>query len=207
MSTKERDPQNTQLKSQINDLLEVINLGKEQGYLTYSQINDLLPEFVDTEHFDVIISMLEKQIGIKVFEKPPTEEQLLLLNTIEEAPDDVEEAASVLASVDKETGRTTDPVRMYMREMGTVELLTREGEIRIARRIEEGIRHILSTISRYPQIVQFITKQFDQMEPNEARINDIISGFTDEDEVVTAPPRPPPSPPSSPCPCPFPCHR
>ncbi|MDP1614233.1 MAG: RNA polymerase sigma factor region1.1 domain-containing protein, partial [Methylococcales bacterium] len=114
-------------EQQSSQITKVISLGKEQGYLTYSQINDLLPNIVDTEHFDVIISMLEG-MNIKVFEQPPGDDELALLLNTEEVPD-IEEAAMVLASVDKETGRTTDPVRMYMREMGTVELLTREGEI------------------------------------------------------------------------------
>ena len=131
-------------EQQSSQITKVISLGKEQCYLTYSQINDLLPNIVDTEHFDVIISMLEG-MNIKVFEQPPGDDELALLLNTEEVPD-IEEAAMVLASVDKETGRTTDPVRMYMREMGTVELLTREGEIRIAKRIEEGIYQVLKII-------------------------------------------------------------
>ncbi len=119
------------MNSKRSQITKVISLGKEQNYLTYAQINDLLPNIVDTEHFDVIITMLEG-MNIKVFELPPSYDELLLLGNTEEAPDDVEEAADVVLSVDKESGRTTDPVRMYMREMGTVELLTREGEIRIA---------------------------------------------------------------------------
>ncbi len=132
-------------EQQRSQITKVISLGKEQNYLTYAQINDLLPNIVDTEHFDVIISMLEG-MNIKVFELPPSDDELALLGNTEEIPEDVEEAAAVLASVDKETGRTTDPVRMYMREMGTVELLTREGEIRIAKRIEEGIYQVLESL-------------------------------------------------------------
>ena len=137
-------------EQQRSQITKVISLGKEQNYLTYAQINDLLGNIVDTEHFDVIISILES-MSIKVYEFPPSEDELAMLGTTEEIPEDLEEAAAVLASVDKETGRTTDPVRMYMREMGTVELLTREGEIRIAKRIEEGIVQVLPPFSNYPK--------------------------------------------------------
>jgi len=167
-----------QHRSQIT---KVISLGKEQNYLTYAQINDLLPNIVDTEHFDVIISMLEG-MNIKVFEQPPSDDELALLGNTEEAPEDVEEAAAVLASVDKETGRTTDPVRMYMREMGTVELLTREGEIRIAKRIEEGIYQVLKSLAHYPETVKLLLDDYDRVLAEEMRLSEIISGFSDTDE-------------------------
>ncbi|CZG12642.1 RNA polymerase sigma factor RpoD [Legionella pneumophila] len=167
---------------QSSQITKVISLGKEQGYLTYSQINDLLPNIVDTEHFDVIISMLEG-MNIKVFELPPSEDELALLLNTEEVPD-IEEAAMVLASVDKETGRTTDPVRMYMREMGTVELLTREGEIRIAKRIEEGIYQVLKSLAHYPETVQLVLEDYDRFLAEEIRLNEIISGFADVDEKI-----------------------
>lgn len=167
---------------QSSQITKVISLGKEQGYLTYSQINDLLPNIVDTEHFDVIISMLEG-MNIKVFELPPSEDELALLLNTEEVPD-IEEAAMVLASVDKETGRTTDPVRMYMREMGTVELLTREGEIRIAKRIEEGIYQVLKSLAHYPETVQLVLEDYDRFTAEEIRLNEIISGFADVDEEI-----------------------
>ncbi|MFO2991052.1 RNA polymerase sigma factor RpoD [Legionella pneumophila serogroup 6] len=167
---------------QSSQITKVISLGKEQGYLTYSQINDLLPNIVDTEHFDVIISMLEG-MNIKVFELPPSEDELALLLNTEEVPD-IEEAAMVLASVDKETGRTTDPVRMYMREMGTVELLTREGEIRIAKRIEEGIYQVLKSLAHYPETVQLVLEDYDRFLAEEIRLNEIISGFADVDEEI-----------------------
>ncbi|HAT8317546.1 TPA: RNA polymerase sigma factor RpoD [Legionella pneumophila] len=167
---------------QSSQITKVISLGKEQGYLTYSQINDLLPNIVDTEHFDVIISMLEG-MNIKVFELPPSEDELALLLNTEEVPD-IEEAAMVLASVDKETGRTTDPVRMYMREMGTVELLTREGEIRIAKRIEEGIYQVLKSLAHYPETVQLVLEDYDRFLVEEIRLNEIISGFADVDEEI-----------------------
>ncbi|MFZ4076688.1 MAG: RNA polymerase sigma factor RpoD [Legionellaceae bacterium] len=171
------DPQEQQ-RSQIT---KVISLGKDQNYLTYAQINDLLPNIVDTEHFDVIISMLES-MNIKVFELPPSYDELSLLGTTEEAPEDIEEAAAVLASVDKETGRTTDPVRMYMREMGTVELLTREGEIRIAKRIEEGIYQVLKSLAGYPETIEIVLNDYARIALEEIRLNEIISGFADVEE-------------------------
>ena len=168
-------------EQQRSQITKVISLGKDQNYLTYSQINDLLPNIVDTEHFDVIISMLEG-MNIKVFEQPPSDDELALLGNTEEAPEDVEEAAAVLASVDKETGRTTDPVRMYMREMGTVELLTREGEIRIAKRIEEGIYQVLKSLANYPETVYLVLEDYARVLAEEMRLNEIISGFSDSDE-------------------------
>ena len=168
-------------EQQRSQITKVINLGKDQSYLTYAQINDLLPNIVDTEHFDVIISMLEG-MNIKVFEQPPGDDELALLGTTEEAPEDVEEAAAVLASVDKETGRTTDPVRMYMREMGTVELLTREGEIRIAKRIEEGIYQVLKSLAHYTETVQLVLEDYERVLNEEMRLSEIISGFSDVDE-------------------------
>lgn len=174
MSVADQDQQRSQIT-------KVISLGKEQNYLTYAQINDLLPNIVDTEHFDVIIGMLEN-MNIKVFELPPSEDELALLGTTEDTPDDVEEAASVLASVDKETGRTTDPVRMYMREMGTVELLTREGEIKIAKRIEEGIHQVLNSLAQYPETIAIILNQYDKVLNEEMRLNDLISGFSEDEQ-------------------------
>lgn len=168
-------------EQQRSQITKVISLGKDQNYLTYAQINDLLPNIVDTEHFDVIISMLEG-MNIKVFEQPPGDDELALLGNTEEAPEDVEEAAAVLASVDKETGRTTDPVRMYMREMGTVELLTREGEIRIAKRIEEGILQVLKSLANYPETVQLVLDDYARVLIEEMRLNEIISGFSDSEE-------------------------
>ena len=168
-----------QHRSQIT---KVISLGKDQNYLTYAQINDLLPNIVDTEHFDVIISMLEG-MNIKVFERPPDDDELALLGNTEEAPEDIEEAASVVASLDKETGRTTDPVRMYMREMGTVELLTREGEIRIAKRIEEGIYQVLTSLAHYPETVQLLLSDYDLVLADEMRLNEVISGFSDDESA------------------------
>ena len=167
-------------EQQRSQITKVISLGKDQNYLTYAQINDLLPNIVDTEHFDVIISMLEG-MNITVFEQPPSDDELALLGNTEEAPEDVEEAAAILASVDKETGRTTDPVRMYMREMGTVELLTREGEIRIAKKIEEGIYQVLHALAHYPETVKIVLDDYQLTHSQEMRLNEIISGFADDE--------------------------
>lgn len=175
MSTNEQDQQ-----SQITN---VIRLGKEQNYLTHAQINDLLPNLVDTENFDVIINILEN-MHIKVFEQPPGEDELVaLLSSTEEAPEDIDEAATVIASVDKETGRVTDPVRAYMREMGTVELLTREGEIRIAKRIEEGIYQVLHSLAGYPETIKLILDDYDLVQVEQMRLNEIISGFADDESA------------------------
>lgn len=178
MSINEQEQQRSQIT-------KVINLGREQNYLTYAQINDLLPNIVDTEHFDVIISMLEG-MNIKVFEIPPSEDELALLGNTEEIPEDVEEAAMVLASVDKETGRTTDPVRMYMREMGSVELLTREGEIKIAKRIEEGTIQVLRSLASYPETIEVLLNEYDKVATEEVRLNEIILGFMDEEIPETS---------------------
>lgn len=159
-------------------ITRAISLGKEQTYLTYAQINDLLPNIVDPEHFNVIISMLEG-MNIRVYEQPPSIDELALQGSTEEAPEDVEEAANILASLNKETGRTSDTVRMYMREMGTVELLTREGEIVIAKRIEEGIYQVLQALAQYPETIQLVLTDYDRFLNEEMRLNEIINGFAD----------------------------
>lgn len=171
-------------EQQHSQITKVIRLGKEQNYLTYAQINDLLPNIVDTEHFDVIITMLEG-MNIKVFEVSPSDDELALFGNTEEVPD-VDEAATVLASVDKETGVTTDPVRIYMREMGTVELLTREGEILIAKRIEEGIYQVLKALAYYPEAVQLLLEDYARVVTEEMRLNEIISGIIDSEEAPPA---------------------
>lgn len=165
-------------------ITKVISLGKEQNYLTYAQINDHLPNIVDPEYLDVIIKMFES-MNIKVFDTRPSDDELALLGTTEETPEDIEEAAAVLASVDKVTG-TSDPVRMYMREMGTVELLTREGEIRIAKRIEEGIYQVLKSLAHYPETVQLVLDDYARVALEEIRLNEIITGFADSEEEVGA---------------------
>ncbi len=176
MSMNEQEQQSSQIT-------KIIGLGKEQNYLTYAQINDLLPNIVDTENFDVVIAML-KDMNIPIFERTPSEDELKLLSNTEEIPDDIAEAASLLLSLDKESGRTTDPVRMYMREMGTVELLTREGEIRIAKRIEEGIYQVLRALAHYPEAVHLVLEDYARFLANEMRLNEIISGFSEDDTDV-----------------------
>lgn len=174
---------------QRSQFTKVISLGKEQGYLLYSQIKDIMTDGIGTDTYEVYISILE-EMNIKVFEHPPNEDELAelaLLGNAEEAPDDLDEAASLLASVDKETGRTTDPVRMYMREMGTVELLTREGEIQIAKRIEEGIYQVLKSLANYPETIQLVLEDYDLVLAEEMRLSEIISGFNDSDEEGIAP--------------------
>ncbi|MGI2109664.1 RNA polymerase sigma factor RpoD [Shewanella frigidimarina] len=160
--------------------------GKEQGYLTYAEVNDHLPaDMVDSDQIEDIIQMIN-DMGIRVFEEAPDADDMMMSedNTDEDA---AEEAAAALATVESELGRTTDPVRMYMREMGTVELLTREGEIVIAKRIEEGINTVQSSVSEYPQAIAMILEQFDKYEAEELRLSDIISGFINPDDDDVAP--------------------
>lgn len=165
-------------------------MGKEQGFLTYREVNDHLPdEIVDPEQIEDIISMIN-EMGIAVHEIAPDTDTLLLADTAVTADDDVaEEAAAALASVDNEFGRTTDPVRMYMREMGAVELLTREGEIVIAKRIEDGLGQVLSALATYPETIAELLREYDKTESGEVRLADIISGYIDplalEAEIAT----------------------
>ncbi|NNN44528.1 MULTISPECIES: RNA polymerase sigma factor RpoD [Vibrio] len=163
--------------------------GKEQGYLTYAEVNDHLPaEIVDSEQVEDIIQMIN-DMGIKVVETAPDADDLALSddNTITDE-DAAEAAAAALSSVESEIGRTTDPVRMYMREMGTVELLTREGEIDIAKRIEEGINQVQSAVAEYPGTIPYILEQFDKVQAEELRLTDLISGFIDPNEDGTTAP-------------------
>lgn len=160
--------------------------GREQGYLTFAEVNDHLPQdMIDADQVEDIIQMIN-DMGIKVCETPPDADELLMQ---EQTSDDevVEAAAAALATVEKEIGRTTDPVRMYMREMGTVELLTREGEIEIAKRIEEGIYTVQSSVAEYPQAISYLLDQWDQYEAEEIRLSDIINGFLDPNEEDVAP--------------------
>jgi RNA polymerase primary sigma factor len=158
----------------------LIARGKEQGYLTYAEVNDHLPsEIVDPEQIEDIVNMIN-DMGIVVYEKAPDAEALLLADT-SSAPDEeaVEEAAAALVAVDAEFGRTTDPVRMYMREMGTVELLTREGEIRIAKRIEEGLDAVRGALAMYPGTYELMLRQYEPVKTGQNRLIDIIVGFVD----------------------------
>ena len=157
----------------------LIARGKEQGYLTYAEVNDHLPpEIVDPEQIEDIVNTIN-DMGISVYEKAPDAETLLLTDA--SAPDEeaVEEAAAALAIADSEFGRTTDPVRMYMREMGTVELLTREGEIRIAKRIEEGLDQVRTALAYYPPTYDYLLAAFEPVKAGQGRITDLIVGFLD----------------------------
>ncbi|MBV7387224.1 RNA polymerase sigma factor RpoD [Pasteurellaceae bacterium TAE3-ERU1] len=167
-------------KSQLKLL---IAQGKEQGYLTYAEVNDHLPEeLVDAEQIEDIIQMIN-DMGIQVLESAPDADDLMLNENIADE-DAVEEATQVLSSVEAELGRTTDPVRMYMREMGSVELLTREGEIDIAKRIEEGINEVQSAVAEYPEAITSLLEQYEQVEAGSMRLTDLITGFVDLSEVV-----------------------
>ena len=166
----------------------LIAKGKEQGYLTYSEVNDHLPsDIVDPEQIEDIVNMIN-DMGITVYEKAPDAESLLLSdNAVANDEDAADEAAAALATVDAEFGRTTDPVRMYMREMGTVELLTREGEIRIAKRIEEGLDQVRSALVQFPQTCQLIFDTYEQISRGESRLQDLITGFIDPNEQIADP--------------------
>ena len=170
-------------EQQQSQLKLLIDRGKEQGYLTYSEINDHLPpDLVDPEEIELFIGMIN-DMGIKVFEVTPDEDDLLLAGSSTTDEDAVDEAAEQLSSFHTETQRTTDPVRMYMREMGTVELLTRQGEIAIARRIEEGTQMMMSALAEYPELIRGVLDSYVELVENEGRVGDLINGFTDlEDE-------------------------
>jgi RNA polymerase primary sigma factor len=177
-------------EQQQSQLKKLIARGKEKGFLTYAEVNDHLPDdIVDPEQIEDIIAMIN-DMGIEVHEFVPDTETLLLNENPVSADDDVvaEEAAAALAAVDSEFGRTTDPVRMYMREMGTVELLTREGEIQIAKRIEEGMSQVLSALASYTPTIGDLLRIYDSISENGTRLSDIISGFNDVEEI--APPLP-----------------
>ncbi|MBB6342582.1 RNA polymerase primary sigma factor [Pseudomonas fluvialis] len=168
-------------KEQQSRLKELITRGREQGYLTYAEVNDHLPEDIsDPEQVEDIIRMIN-DMGINVFETAPDADALLLAEAdTDEAA--AEEAAAALAAVETDIGRTTDPVRMYMREMGTVELLTREGEIEIAKRIEEGIREVMSAIAHFPGSIESILAEYQRVTTEGGRLSDILSGYIDPDD-------------------------
>ncbi|AGA88160.1 RNA polymerase sigma factor RpoD [Pseudomonas sp. SCT] len=173
---------------QQSRLKELIQRGREQGYLTYAEVNDHLPEDIsDPEQVEDIIRMIN-DMGINVFEVAPDADALLLAEAdTDEAA--AEEAAAALAAVETDIGRTTDPVRMYMREMGTVELLTREGEIEIAKRIEEGIREVMSAIAHFPGTVDSILADYERVTTEGGRLSDILSGYIDPDDDGAAAPQ------------------
>ncbi|GAB4298045.1 MAG: RNA polymerase sigma factor RpoD [Thiohalomonadaceae bacterium] len=170
-------------QDQQSQLKMLISKGKEQGFLTYAEVNDHLPDgIVDPEQIEDIIGMIN-DMGILVHEHAPDTDSLLISDNAVTADDEdvAEEAAAALASVDSEFGRTTDPVRMYMREMGAVELLTREGEIKIAKRIEDGMNQMLEALASHPETIATLLNEFDQIASGGARLGDIVTGFMDVD--------------------------
>ena len=172
------------LNQKGSKIAELIEKGREQGYLTYADVNDHLPDDIsDPDQVDEIIGMIN-DLGLQVHETAPDADTLMLAES--ENSDDIalEQAAEALAAVENETGRTTDPVRMYMREMGTVDLLTREGEIEIAKRIEEGMRDLLNASVLYPKTVEYVIYYFQLVKDGEKKINDFLTGFLEEMEEV-----------------------
>src|SRR6476620_7741086 len=163
-------------------LKNLIDLGKERVYLTYAEINDHLPDdMLDAEQIENIISMIN-DMGIQVYDEAPDAETLLMNeSTPAVVPDEdaEEEAEQALSTVDSEFGRTTDPVRMYMREMGSVELLTREGEIEIAKRIEDGLKHMIQAISACPTTIAEILHLAEKIEKDEMRVDEVVDGLVD----------------------------
>ncbi|HSH71924.1 MAG TPA: RNA polymerase sigma factor RpoD [Methylophilaceae bacterium] len=193
---KDRDQQNEQVNDkevQAADgrtrLKLLIVLGKERGYLTYAEINDHLPDDVqDSEQIDGIIGMIN-DMGIQVYEEAPDAEVLLMSDAPPPVTDEdaVEEAEQALSTVDSEFGRTTDPVRMYMREMGTVDLLTREGEIEIAKRIEDGLKHMVQAIAACPTTIADLLAMVDKVERDELSVDDLVDGLIDSDVGMVEP--------------------
>ena len=179
---------NTEQQSQLKLL---IARGKEQGYLTYAEVNDHLPnDIVDPEQIEDIVNMIN-DMGITVHEKAPDNESILLSDSTVATDDEAaEEAAQAIATVDSEFGRTTDPVRMYMREMGPVELLTREGEIRIAKRIEEGLDQVKLAVAMFPPTYDVLSSAYAPVQAGEARLQEVLTGFIDPNAVNDVPPPP-----------------
>jgi RNA polymerase primary sigma factor len=161
-------------------LKNLIVLGKERGFLTYAEINDHLPDILDAEQIENIISMIN-DMGIQVYDEAPDTEALLMSDATPNVPDEdaAEEAEAAVSTLDSEFGRTTDPVRMYMREMGSVELLTREGEIEIAKRIEDGLRHMIQAISACPTTIAEILALSEKVQKEEMRIDEVVDGLLD----------------------------
>ncbi|MCI0401184.1 MAG: RNA polymerase sigma factor RpoD [Gammaproteobacteria bacterium] len=188
------EPEQIEYSDEQSQLKVLIAKGKEQGFLTYHEVNDHLPDdIVDPEQIEDIINMIN-DMGITVHETPPDLDSLLITEDASAADEDAAaEAAAALASIDNEFGRTTDPVRMYMREMGTVDLLTREGEIRIAKRIEEGVNQVLTALATYPGTINSLLKEYDKVAKGELKLTDLITGighaddfFEDEGAVAVA---------------------
>ncbi len=184
MATEHNQEQQSEIKT-------LIIKGKEQGYLTYAEVNDHLPDdIVDPEQIEDIIGMIN-DMGIEVHEVAPDTEAIMPETPVA-ADDDTatEEAVAVLSAVDAEVGRTTDPVRMYMREMGTVELLTREGEIAIAKRIEEGLNQVQSALASFPWSIQLLIEEYDQHKEGKKRLSEVLAGFADVEPPQMAIPEP-----------------
>ncbi len=188
-------PEDIDLGDERSQIKQLIAKGKEQGFLTYHEVNDHLPEgIVDPEQIEDIIGMIT-DMGIEVHETAPDIESLLLADTVIAADEDVaEDAAAAFVPVDDEFGRTTDPVRMYMREMGTVDLLTREGEIAIARRIEEGLNQALSALADFPYIVEKLLTEYGQVEAGELKLSDVLNGFSSGEALKAGELKPPIAP-------------
>ncbi len=186
ITTKELTP--VEAEARRTQLKNLIILGKERGFLTYAEINDHLPdEVLDADQIEGVISMIN-DMGIQVYDEAPDAETLLMQEATPAVADEdvVAEAEQALTTVDSEFGRTTDPVRMYMREMGSVDLLTREGEIEIAKRIEEGLRHMVQAISSCPLTIQQILDMAAQVEKDELRIDELIDGFVEVEAEASA---------------------
>ena len=171
-----------------SQLATLIQMGKEQGYLTYAEVNDQLPDSItESDQIEDIVQMLT-DVGIKIFESAPDADDILMNDDSSDDESAADEAAAVLAAVETDPGRTTDPVRMYMREMGTVDLLTREGEIVIAKRIEEGIRDVQHAMSYWPGTVQFVLDEYQKVQDGDKKLSDVITGFldpeTEEDKIA-----------------------
>ncbi len=181
------DPQQD-IDARRTRLKALIVLGKERGYLTYAEINDHLPDMLEVEQIEGVVSMIN-EMGVTVCDVAPDTESMIMTDAAPAVADEdaVEEAEAALSTVDSEFGRTTDPVRMYMREMGTVELLTREKEIAIAKRIEEGLKHMIQAISMCPATIAEILALVGKIQADQMRIDELIDGFVDvEDDVVMA---------------------
>ncbi len=179
LERRELPPQ--ELEARRTRLKNLIALGKERGYLTYAEINDHLPDdMLDADQIEGIISMIN-DMAIQVYDKAPDAETLLMSEATPPVADEdaVEEAEAALSTVDSEFGRTTDPVRMYMREMGSVELLTREGEIKIAKRIEDGLRYMIQAISACPTTIAEILALAEKIEKDEIRVDEVVDGLAD----------------------------
>ncbi|MSQ81241.1 MAG: RNA polymerase sigma factor RpoD [Candidatus Methylopumilus sp.] len=174
VNPKDIEERRTRLKT-------LIVLGKERGYLTYAEINDHLPdEIQESEQIEGVVSMIN-DMGVMVYEQAPDAETLLMADVPPPVTDEeaAEEAEQALATVDSEFGRTTDPVRMYMREMGTVDLLTREGEIEIAKRIEDGLKHMVQAIAACPTTISELLAMVDKVESNELSVDEVVDGLID----------------------------